>query len=164
VVWALVLIGLGVATAFVLITRDIAYIPSDVIGMNLATLPDFAIPIVALILLPVVARRSKDQALRRHISWFAAFAVLQFAAILGAFVSGGASYFVGFAFGGYCLFRSARALVPLNRISLIELTSPLGKDTSVRPNTDFGRLGRTTMRAMFRSRGVGELDSTESAS
>jgi hypothetical protein len=163
VVWALVLIGLGVSTAFVLINGDITYIPSDVVGMNLATLPDFAVPLVALVLLPLVARRSKDHALRRHISWFGVFAVLQFAAILGATVLGGASYFVGFAFGGYCLFRSARALVPLNRFSLVELSSPMPKETSVRPNTDFGRLGRTTMRYLYRGQSVGEFDSTKSA-
>jgi hypothetical protein len=117
-VWALILAGFGVSVAAVVIKGDITYMLSDTGGSFLSTFPDFAIPILALVLLPLVARRSGDLALRRHIVWFGAFAALQFGAILGALIFGGASYFVGFAFGGYCLFRSARALVPLNRISL----------------------------------------------
>jgi hypothetical protein len=123
VIWAIVLISLVVSTAFVLINRDITYIPSDPLWSEVATSPDFAIPVIALIILPLVARRSKDPALRKHLIWFGTFAVGQFVSILGAYVIGGASYFVGFAFGGYFLFRSVSSLVPLNRVSLAGLDS-----------------------------------------
>jgi hypothetical protein len=118
VVWAMNLIAIGVGAFFVVSKGDISYMPSDAIWGNVVVLPDFAIPILALVFLPLVARRSGDSTLRRHIEWFGVFAVLQFVAILGgATIIGGASYFVGFAFGGYCLFRSARSLAPINRLA-----------------------------------------------
>ena len=118
VVWAMNLIAIGVGAFFVATKGDLSYMPTDTIGFSLVVFPDFAVPILALVLLPLVARRSGDLTLRRHIEWFGVFAVLQFTAILGAAVIGGASYFVGFAFGGYCLFRSARSLAPIGRLAL----------------------------------------------
>ena len=77
-----------------------------------------------VIAIPVTALRSKDPRLRSHLAWFTAFIVIgivlapignavvavpelvQTLVIIGSLLG-----------GGYCLYRSARALVPLNRVS-----------------------------------------------
>ncbi|MDA4121443.1 MAG: hypothetical protein OK404_03440 [Thaumarchaeota archaeon] len=134
VVWTLSLTGFGVSAFLVIINRDIAYFPSDTVGSFLVTFPDFAVPILALVLLPLVARRSKNPALRSHVTWFGAFAVLQFTAILSAQFLGPAMYFVGFVFGGYCLFRSSRSLVPMNRLEAMELKASTPLDMGAIPS------------------------------
>jgi hypothetical protein len=122
--WALSMIGAVTIIGLAVATRDISY--GETGGTvplldNLWTLPTILIPILGVVLLPFAARRSKDSALRRHLIWFGLFGVCQFLVILVAATLGsfsGATYFVGFTLGGYFLYRSARSLVPLNRISL----------------------------------------------
>jgi hypothetical protein len=88
-----------------------------------------------IVFLPV-AFRARDPSLRRHFKWLAVMAVVvglvfiimgilsstpletSLATPFGTFV--GTSVF--FLTAGYCLYRSARALVPLNKISLLEDT------------------------------------------
>ena len=73
------------------------------------------VPLSGALSLSVALRRSKDIAFRRHLKWFAVFAVLFFFVFpLGANI---ASYALIFA-AGYSLYRSARSLAPLNKISL----------------------------------------------
>jgi hypothetical protein len=95
----------------------------------------FAIPVVvpvvaAAVLLPVVGFRSRDPVLRRHLVWFGLFAVF-----LLAFIEVLSSAFtdplqallvqdVGLLLGGYCLYRSVRSLVPINRMDAIETETP----------------------------------------
>jgi len=88
------------------------------------------IPLVsAAVAIPIISRRSKDLSLRRHLMWFALFGFSLFVAIVIGGVlfpssqptfNADSSILVGFMIGGYCLYRSARSLVPLNRISLEE--------------------------------------------
>ncbi len=77
--------------------------------------PVILVPLSGALSLSVVSRRSKDIAFRRHLKWFAVFTVLLFFIIpLGANI---ASYALIFP-AGYSLYRSARSLAPLNKISL----------------------------------------------
>ena len=76
------------------------------------------IPASGIGLFAVASRRSGDHALRRHLAWFGLFVLSQSATITIALFGGGATYFLGFAVGGFCLYKSARSLVPLNRLSL----------------------------------------------
>lgn len=85
----------------------------------------YSLPIIvlicAIIYLPAIAIRSKwDKALRRHFLWFAPSAVC----LLVLFFFGIMSTSIGhvilvpvLGIMGYSLYRSAKALVPLNRIS-----------------------------------------------
>jgi hypothetical protein len=84
-----------------------------------------------------VAIRAKDPSLRRHFKWLAVLTIVVgllfiamgiigsysgeslFASAVGTLV--GNSIFFGIA--GYCLYRSAKALVPLNRIPKLEDTN-----------------------------------------
>jgi hypothetical protein len=82
------------------------------------------VPIIAAaFVLPVVGFRSRDPVLRRHLLWFGLFAVflLAFIEVLSsAFADPLEAVLIqdlGLLIGGYCLYRSARSLVPLNRIS-----------------------------------------------
>jgi hypothetical protein len=96
----------------------------------------FFVPIVVplaagAIVLPVVGLRSKDVQLRRQLLWFGFFAlsILAITIILANLVAPSLTSSitslqtllvqdVGVFIGGYCLYRSVRSLVPLNRISL----------------------------------------------
>jgi hypothetical protein len=90
----------------------------------------FFIPVLSgALILPVVARRSKDFTLRRHLQWFALLAVAYLVLLIGIFTifpaQTGLSPYIGWAdlwffVGGYFLYRSAKSLVPLNRISKLE--------------------------------------------
>jgi hypothetical protein len=77
------------------------------------------IPIIcAIIFLPTIAIRAKwDKPLRRHFAWFALFAVL-LPGILTNSVEIEAVAILGVAIA---LYKSAKALVPLNRISPAEM-------------------------------------------
>jgi hypothetical protein len=124
VVWAMAAIGAATLSTLVVITKSLDYGSSAPTGFSLVDelwiVPSFVIPIVVSILLILMSRRSGDSALRRHLLWFGLFAFIQFSTILVASVSGFAVYVVGFAIGGYFLYRSARSLIPLNRLSLEE--------------------------------------------
>jgi hypothetical protein len=70
-----------------------------------------------VVVLPAGARRSKDRVLKRHLNWFAIYAVvvLGFVFIYGDFTPGVTNLetIIVAAAGGYLLYRSAVSLVPL---------------------------------------------------
>lgn len=81
--------------------------------------------LIGLVALPTTAARSKDPLLRRQLVWFSGFIVAIAAVGLGNYVSASAYAasslpgYLLFAFllvGGFCLYKSARSLVPLNRL------------------------------------------------
>ena len=82
--------------------------------------------IVAAATLPVVGLRSRDPVLRKHLLWFGLFAVslgVLTIALGGQLTNPLDSLLaedLGVIIGGYCLYRSTRSLVPLNRLSLAE--------------------------------------------
>lgn len=86
----------------------------------------FAPLLCGTLLLPIVARRSGDFTLRRHLQWFALFAltylVLTLSSVLvnlQVFTPLEVTWVSAMRFlAGYFLYRSGRALVPLNRLSL----------------------------------------------
>jgi hypothetical protein len=140
-IWVLNLVGVGVTATLAITNSDYTYLPSDPILLGLTSVPGFSIPISALVILPLIARRSKDLNLRKHIIWFGAFPIIQLAAILLALFLWSGTFFVGFAFGGYFLYRSARSLVPLNRIEAIEMnpSTSLGIGAVPTPKPSLGR-------------------------
>jgi len=74
-----------------------------------------------LVALPITAIRSRDPHLRRQLAWFAGFA----AVLLGfSVVPTSPAYtlavFVGQFAGAFCLYKSARSLVPMNKLSQSE--------------------------------------------
>jgi len=80
---------------------------------------------IFVVAIPLTALRSKDPLLRSHLGWFTAFIALGF--ILAPVGNGlvplptlvaGLITVGSLIAEGYCLYRSARALVPLNRVSL----------------------------------------------
>jgi hypothetical protein len=86
-------------------------------------LPFYITVLSGVILLPMVASRSKDTILRRHLVWFALFA-----GTLAVFLSVASflltvygeelfTSILGLYLGAYCLYRSSKSLVPLNRIA-----------------------------------------------
>lgn len=102
-------------------------------GQSVLLLPLFLttiyLPSIAgIVVIPVAARRSGDITFRRHLKWFGGFAASLVLFLAGSMLVGGgppSSTFlgqvtieIGFTLGGYALYRSAKALVPLNRISL----------------------------------------------
>jgi hypothetical protein len=119
------------------LTGNYTYIPgNDILGF--LTVAGFTIiPLMGTVLFALVSRRSKDTTLRRHLAWFGLFVLSQAVTILFAssvYSGGGATYFVGFTFGGFFLYKSAKSLVPLNRLSLADLMQ-LSKETSLKPDT-----------------------------
>ena len=88
-------------------------------------LPLFLPAISGVFFLPIAARRSGDKALRRQLRWFGLFAVFALGVVSLAPNFGSAtstSYaqtlvlLIGFSGGGYALYRSAKSLVPLNKL------------------------------------------------
>jgi len=86
-----------------------------------------AVLISGVIFLPAIALRSKwDKTLRRHFLWFApSYAGLLFIFFLGSIVPTGlagsiVTIIIVLAMG-YSLYRSAKSLVPLNRIPALEV-------------------------------------------
>ncbi len=73
----------------------------------------------AVIFFPAIAIRSKwDRMLRRHFVWFALFGIL-FVFLTGLFLVGPAAFslfFPSVLFTALSLYKSAKALIPLNRI------------------------------------------------
>jgi hypothetical protein len=76
-------------------------------------------PLVGAIAIPVITYRSKDQTLRRHFKWLGLALVftVAFFVLLGPLVSLGIEPAITTTGTAYCLNRSARSLVPLNRIA-----------------------------------------------
>jgi hypothetical protein len=97
------------------------YLPSAAtLGNTIEIAPFFATAASGVALAAVVALRTADGALRGQLIWFGVFVFVQFAIIIVAQVNSvnGAVYFVGFEFAAFALYKSARSLVPLNRILL----------------------------------------------
>lgn len=94
--------------------------PGGEITASVLTIPFVVIPASGVALSVVVARRSADRALRRQIAWFGLFVFVQFATVLVAQLNSlsGVTYFLGFVLSGLFLYKSARSLVPLNKLSL----------------------------------------------
>jgi len=97
--------------------------PTGVVLTILVYVPVSVPLIAAAAVLPIVGLRSKDPVLRRHLLWFGLFAVS-----LGVITVGLGSQLanplwallaedLGVVVGGYCLYRSARSLVPLNKLA-----------------------------------------------
>jgi hypothetical protein len=87
--------------------------------------------IIGAMMLPIVARRSKDMSFRHHLGWFGRYAALLFFLFvnlfIGLFLMSGSvqndylivSQTLILTGAGYCLYRSAKSLVPLSVISPI---------------------------------------------
>ena len=96
--------------------------------------PFFAVLGLGLVALPISATRSRDGTLRTHFGWFGLFVAFLLAFVITVapapslnFTTGNFTFFniadfqvafVCMIVAGYCLYRSARSLAPLNRISL----------------------------------------------
>jgi len=97
------------------------------------------------IILPRAIRRSKDSTFNRHLKWFGIFIILAVIWLIAILIgtdqamnpvtlynsplTTAGSYFLdladilGLTNAGYCLYKSARSLVPLNQLSAIESAS-----------------------------------------
>jgi len=90
----------------------------------LSSAPFLLTIIVGVILLPLGGLRSSDHNFRKQLQWFALGLLFPFViSLLDLLVPNNSvlqndSYSVVFLLIGYCYYRSARALVPLNRISM----------------------------------------------
>ncbi len=84
--------------------------------------PIFVAAISGLVFLPRAAKRSGDRRLGKHLQWFGLFVFfVLFHFVLIFFTGGllnGILTSISEVIGGYCLYRSVRWLVPLNRITL----------------------------------------------
>lgn len=85
----------------------------------------FVVPLSGAVFLPVAASRSGDASLRRQLKWLGVFVLLLLVIITLAGASGVGEnvYFIIAMLGGiytadYCLYKSAKSLVPLNKLSL----------------------------------------------
>jgi len=135
VLWALVAIPSSFnVVVFGILSKLFPAIPSFIIsnGLNFATsqgpttiaqwlLAIFILLMPAVLatgtgpfLLPLVLRRTKDLALRRHLKWFGGFAIL-FASWFPLFAFN--LEYVVLAAAGYCLYRSVLSLVPIYQFS-----------------------------------------------
>ena len=91
---------------------------------TLAIIVTVFVPLISgALLLAIGALRSGDTALRGHLQWFGVFALFMLIATLASTESYpehhsgiGLLTYAGLFVGGYFLYRSARSLVPLNRL------------------------------------------------
>jgi hypothetical protein len=97
----------------------------EVAGLIILPAPLVLLVVVGGIFLPVSAKRSKDPTIRRQLEWFGLFVLLSYTGlIITDLIPGGPSFqtvFIGdpfFIASGYFIYRSARSLVPLNKITL----------------------------------------------
>ncbi len=126
ILWSLVIFSITSQSIILTAARQlyqncIPGCPTDPgLSVNVLFFIPIFIPFVSgAIYLPMSASHSKDRTLRRHFKWFGLFAVcLLAAATYSALISPGPPTSVAFIAGGYCLYRSVRSLVPLNRLSL----------------------------------------------
>lgn len=89
----------------------------------------WAVSFGSFVLFLPIAVRAKDRTFREHLKWLVIMgaiilALFFFSALLGSFFASSVGGLIlnafFFALIGYCLYRSARALVPINRISKLE--------------------------------------------
>jgi len=78
-------------------------------GFGVGYLPATIVVIAGIVALPISAYRTKDRFLRRSLEWFGAFVVIL--PIVGA-TTVPIETFAALTVAGYCLYRSARSLVP----------------------------------------------------
>lgn len=129
--WTLIIVGVVASVIGVVLTGfssiDFFYTFSG--GPALWLLPTLATAISGIVVVPTIALRSRDAVFRTHLRWFALFEgavlILILASAAGIVfitsISASGSSLIEFATflgGGYCLYRSARSLVPLNRLSI----------------------------------------------
>ncbi len=141
---------LSILTINILVTVFGAFNVNSIPGgllLFLIFLPIFATCVAGAVVLPVGARRSKDPTLRKHFGWFGRFVGIFIVGVSSAIlldqvfgIDGGIVLFPLGIVEGYCLYRSVKSLAPLNKLSLVELISPLSKDTSLEPITSIGHL------------------------
>ena len=98
------------------------------IGSIIVYTPLLATSISGAIFLPISAHRSKNMSLSKHLKWFGIFMVvlaLGFTIVAPLIANDPLLSTVGFSvavfIGGYCLYRSARSLAPLNRLSTADI-------------------------------------------
>jgi hypothetical protein len=122
---------ISVVSAYANATGNVALFNEISTGYVVTSIPGiiygitWLIPLsIGAIYLPAIALRTKDPTLKRHYEWFGLFAIALAIAggILGFLtfpaIEGDLLFLVEFVLMGYFLYRSARSLVPLNRISL----------------------------------------------
>lgn len=127
--WTLIIAGeVAVVIVFVLGgSLNFFYPFSGQAVSNLWLLPTLVTAISGVVVVPTIAFRSRDAVFRTHLRWFALFEgtvlILIAASALGIVlitsISASGSSLIEFASllaGGYFLYRSARSLVPLNRL------------------------------------------------
>jgi hypothetical protein len=123
ILWSLIIISIASLSLILAVIGQLTtYIPTlsgPVVEYVLFVIPIFVTFVSGAIYVTVSAVRSKDRTLRRHLLWFGLFAVC----LLGAAVSyapfgPNPVAILAFIAGGYCLYRSARSLSPLSRLSL----------------------------------------------
>jgi hypothetical protein len=126
--WALNFAGIGVFAGFLILTGDYRFFDNPSPGLastiiaELSLMPFFVTSISGTMALPIGAFRSRDRNFKRQLQWFALalffFVGLDYIASLVANNSPaqGTIYSASFLLMGYCLYRSAHALVPLSRI------------------------------------------------
>jgi len=127
--WALNFVGVGVLMGFLIVTGNYEYINNPQAGVvapsiiqDLALAPFIVTPLSGVAALPISALRSKDRNFRRQLQWFALslLALLGFDALGTHFPLNSPIqldfYTVSLLTTAYCLYRSARSLVPLNKI------------------------------------------------
>jgi hypothetical protein len=127
--WALNFVGVGVLVGFLIVTGNYGFLDNPSTGvvsgfiMWLSVAPYIVTASSGAVALPVGALRSRDRNFRRQLQWFALslLAILGFSLLGSFFFLIGSPIQIGFYFVSYqttafCLYRSARSLVPLNKI------------------------------------------------
>jgi hypothetical protein len=75
---------------------------------------------VSLVALAVTAVRSKDKLLHAQVAWFGAFLAAELVIVdISRVANSNVGLVIGLLLGGYCLFRSAKSLVPLNKLEVV---------------------------------------------
>lgn len=140
VVWSLAISSVA-AVFLILVVSAFAPVSTSPFISNLVTFPQIVVNLSVLITaipaLLLSARRSGDAVFRRSLKWFGFFGIAYLLLfvwyIVSLFIVGFANYpnvgiviplvTIGYIITGseaYCLYRSARSLVPLNKLSLFE--------------------------------------------
>ena len=116
VLWPVVVLGLAASDASNFLV--VGGVPGELAGA-IEVVAFLVIPSCGVLLFGVAARRTSDRGLKRQIEWLGLFAIVQFVTIVVSSINSvsGATYFLGFAIGGFFLYKSARALAPLNRLT-----------------------------------------------
>ena len=117
-IWALDLLAMASILAIEVLTGGN---PSGQVVTVVFNLPFYITILAGVTLLPIVAVRSRDMILRRHLVWFALFAsilalfisVASF--VLSEYVEVLLTSVLGLVLGAYCLYRSSQSLVPLKQ-------------------------------------------------